>query len=281
MSRSNPSEDVKTKNPAARFYDWSGSEGHFTYYDKEAKKKIPVKLPFTFLPICKAVTLKGYNDDSKTSFWSNEVKDISKDIMHLQSVTNVGGNKKIVTEAIGLYKDIKTKIDALGVSYVESLYIGVKGASGLELCNLQIKGAALKPWFDVTSKSNVFELAIKVAGSTDKKKGAVKYKEPIFTVITKVSEEMNKQAVALDLDLQEYLKAYYAKNAEELAGKSSVQEPVKTTAAATNSKPTATSKSEAPFVKGTPKEAQHSENIEIEIENPDIEFGDPNAPEEF
>lgn len=193
MSRSNPSEDTRTPNPALRFYDWTGSTGLMSYYDKEARKKIEVKLPFTFLPISRLVTLKGYNDDTKTSYWSNEVKDIQKDPFLVQSVTGGAGNKQIRTVAQGLYKDIKPILDSLDISYVESLYIGMKGASGLELCNFQIKGSAIGSWIQFCKDNKIWEIAVKIASSIDKKKGAVKYKEPVYTPIVKITDAMQKK----------------------------------------------------------------------------------------
>lgn len=213
MSRANPNEDVRTPNPAVRFYQWAGSSGNYEWYDKVNKKKVEVPLPFTFLPIDRCITLKGYNDDTKTSYWSNEVKDIEKDVFTVQSVSGTGTTKVIRTEAVGLYKDIKSTLDALDISYVESLYVGIKNESGsLDLCNIQIKGAAVKSWFEFKKNVNIWEIAVTVKSSVDKKKGAVKYKEPVYTAITKISKEINDQAITLNNKLNEYLLPYFEKN---------------------------------------------------------------------
>ena len=251
MSRVNPDEDVKLLNPAVRFYDWSGSEGKFSYYDKEAKKKVMVDLPFTFLPIERCVTLKGYNDDTKTSYWSNEVKDNNKDIFVLQSVTTVNGNKKVTTVAKGLYKDIKPTLDALDISYVESMYIGVKGAKGLELCNFQIKGSALGAWFEFCSKNKIWEIAVSVSSTVDKKKGAVKFKEPAYAAITKISPKMNEEAIELNKQLLTYLNEYFAKN--KVAAEAAVEETK------TPVKPTGKFENQQAFDDSKHPQAQHSE----------------------
>lgn len=255
MSRVNPDEDVKLQNPAVRFYDWSGAEGKFSYYDKEAKKKVIVDLPFTFLPIERCITLKGYNDDTKTSYWSNEVKDNNKDIFILQSVTTVNGNKKITTVAKGLYKDIKPTLDSLDISYVESMYIGVKGAKGLELCNFQIKGSALGAWFEFCSKNKIWEIAVSVSSCVDKKKGAVKYKEPAYAAINKISSKMQEEAVELNKQLLVYLNEYFAKNKVSAASVESEAEATTTVNKSEDKKP---------FDDSKHPQAQHSELIDTE-----------------
>lgn len=274
MSRVNPNEDVRTVNPAKRFYSWVGLNGNFEYYDKEKKEKIEVPLPFTFLPISRAITLKGYNDDTKTSYWSNEVKDINTDKFKVQSVNGTGTTKVIRTVAFGLYKDIKPTLDALKISYIESLYIGVKNASkGLDLCNFQIKGSAIKSWFEFCTDNKVWSIAVQVKGVTDKKKGSVKYKEPIYTAISKITKEMNDEAIELNKELDVYLDEYFAKNSSEFASSATASEEVKS--------PKATSKSEdKPFDNSKHKDAQHVETT-IEDDSEDISFGDQDAPDEF
>lgn len=252
MSRLNPDEDVKLQNPCQKFYQWGGTDGNFEWYDKENKKKIIVALPFTFLPIERCITLKGFDDDTKTSYWSNEVKDINKDVLTLQSVSTVNGNKKVATVISGLYKDIRPKLDALNISYVESLYIGVKSAKGLELCNFQIKGSALGTWFEFCSKHKIWDIAVAVKSTTPKKKGRVEYQEPVYTAITKISQAMNDEAVELNKTLNTYLEEYFAKNKANAV--SVTVEETKTTPA----------KTDRPFDNSKPKEAQHSELIEKE-----------------
>lgn len=270
MSRSNPNEDSRTPNPALRFYEWQGSTGNLSYYDKENKKKVEVTLPFTFLPISRLVTLKGYNDDTKTSYWSNEVKDIQKDPFLVQSVTGGSGNKQVRTVAQGLYKDIKPTLDALDISYVESLYIGIKGAKSLELCNIQIKGSAIGSWIQFCKDNKIWDIAVKIASSIDKKKGSVKYKEPVYTPIVKISDAMQTEAIALDHKLNEYLDGYFERN------KTTATEVSKNT---TNEQKE--SNKEVPFDDSKHKDAQESKTSVKEEKVPNIVFGDADAPDEF
>ena len=46
MSRSNQTEYVK--NPATVDLEWSGSEGHFHYWDKDRKERVKVNFPIKF-----------------------------------------------------------------------------------------------------------------------------------------------------------------------------------------------------------------------------------------
>ncbi|MFA7289590.1 MAG: hypothetical protein WC055_12005 [Melioribacteraceae bacterium] len=274
MSRSNPSEDSRTPNPAVKFFEWSGQNGNLTYYDKTEKKKIEVKLPFTFLPISRLVCLKGYNDDSKTSYWSNEVKDIQKDPFTVQSVTGGANNKQIRTVAQGLYKDIKPTLDSLDISYVESLYIGVKEANKLELCNFQIKGSAIGSWITFCKNNKIWEIAVSIKSSVDKKKGAVKYKEPVYTSIVKISEAMQKEAIDLDLHLNEYLFDYLQRNhSQGTTQATDISKP------AVNEPKQENNASDKPaFDNSKPKEAQH---VEVIDNGADITFAGENAPDEF
>ncbi len=225
MSRSNPTEDAKAVNPAVKFYEWSGSEGKLKYYDKETKKSVLLDLPFTFLPLRRCVAVKGYNGDTETSYWSNEVKDTRTDVLVVQSATGTGDKRKIRTEAVGLYKDIKDKVKALGAKYVESLYIASYDKNKkLELCNIQIKGSMLRPWGDIVKSSNIWTSAIKIDSFIEGKKGGVKFKVPVLKAISKIKPETNDLAVELDKEIAEYLDAYFLKNAE--AAKTATTEEV-------------------------------------------------------
>lgn len=216
MSRSNPTEGARAINPAKKFYEWSGSEGVMTYYDKENKKKVEVPLPFTFLPLRRCVTVKGYNGDTETSYYSNEVKDTRTDVLMVYSVSGSGESRRSRLEEVGLYADIKDRLKAKGIKYVESLYVATyDDKKNLELCNIQIKGAALRPWGDVVKANNIWQVAISIKSFTENKKGGIKFKSPAFSVITKVKPETNEAAIKLDKEIEEYLNEYFKKNEQD------------------------------------------------------------------
>src|SRR3990167_776012 len=206
MSISNPNEELK--NPAQKFFEWSGSKGLFKYYDKELKQNIDVPFPFTFLVLCTKVTTKGYSDALQSGFWSNEISNISKDTMTVRSKRGI--------EMIGTWAEIKAKMASDGVEYCQSVYIGIKiDGKNLGLANIQMKGSALNNWINFCKDNDTMKCAVTVKKATPAKKGATNYFEPVFEAI-KITEKTNEEAIALDVSLQEYLKAYFAKNATEL-----------------------------------------------------------------
>lgn len=214
MSRSNPHESLQ--NVASRFYEWNSDDKCFKYFDKtlgtpdkEGKVKgetVNVKLPFSFLVLDVLATVKGYNEPSNKSYWSNEVRDLKKDIITVKSKSGV--------EASGTYEHIKEKLANSGAKYVQSVYVAMKSKDGLEIANIQMKGAALNAFIDFCKTVKIHEIGVTVKKSIEKKKGRNIYHEPVFEAMT-ISEKANEQAIELDKQLQTYLSAYLAKNASE------------------------------------------------------------------
>jgi len=202
MSRSNPENEVR--NPSRYFFEFDAINGGFRYWDKEAKKTVPVPYPFRFYVLDTLVTLKGYNEPEKKGYWSNEVK--SKDLSKAKFVVK---SKQGGVEMIGSYKECKEKMEPKGLGYVQSVYIMYKDKDGPCIANVQIKGSAIKPWIEFTKKHNIYKVAVDVSSHTEEKKGAVKYLAPVFRPIEKVNEESTIKANELDAELQEYLKVYF------------------------------------------------------------------------
>ena len=195
-------------NPATKFIEWKSNEKSFEYYDKEAQKKVAIPLPFKFLVLDELHTVKGWNDATSSSIYSNEVKFISKEIM---TVKPFKGNEI----AKGLYKDIKEKIVAAGGHYTKSIYIMLEDGS---LANLQLKGSSTQAWGDFTQKtrSRLPEEWVIVKTAKDGKKGAVKFSMPDFTFERTLSDAENEQADGCFDILEAYLKAYLVKSEPEV-----------------------------------------------------------------
>lgn len=209
MSRSNPSEQLQS--PSARYFEWSGGEGGFSYYDKEKKEKIKVGYPFTFLVLDVLVTLKGYNEPENKGYWANEVKaaNLSKSVFTVKSKSGV--------EMVGSYKDCKEKMGSKGLDYVQSVYVLYKEGDKSMIANLQLKGAAIGPWIQFCKLHNIYKIAVTVNGHTEEKKGRVTYFAPVYKAVEKIKEETQQLAVEFDKELQEYLAAYFAKTQNEVA----------------------------------------------------------------
>lgn len=201
MSRSNPTETLS--NPSTKFIDWSGSEGKFKYYDKEKKENVFIELPFIFIPLDILSTCKGYNDQEKVGYYSNEVRSTKKEPFTVRTKNGI-----VMT---GLYEQVKEKLAPKGLKYVQSVYVAIKEeGKGLVIANLQLTGSALGPFINFCDGKKVTEIGVVVKSANPMKKGATKYFEPIYEVMP-VSEATNKVAAELDTELQEYLTAYFAK----------------------------------------------------------------------
>jgi hypothetical protein len=206
MPRENPNGD-SMPNPAKYFYSWSGEDGSFRYYDKENKKNITVDIsekPFTFLVLDILSTIKGYSEADKCGFWSNEVRDTTKEVLVVKTSNGV--------VAKGVYGDIKDKIKAKGAKFSISVYAAMKNADGaLEIVNIQMYGSAGSAWMDFVKKHKVYELAVAVKKAEKKKKGKTEYFIPVFEPM-KISSKTDDEAAVLQKELKEYLTSYFARN---------------------------------------------------------------------
>lgn len=263
MSLSNPNEQLQ--NVAKIFYQWSGDNGNFKYYDKETKKNISVevsaKKPFTFIILDSLATIKGYSDSESCGFWSNEVKDTKSEALTVRTKSGI--------QASGLYADIRDSIKAKGAKYCQSTYIAIKSEEGLVIANIQFLGSALKAFTDFSKINKVMGTAIQIKSTIEGKKGKTTFQIPVFNTL-KISEKTLVEATALDVELQEYLKLYLAKNASAA--------PVIKSEPATTFK---TTSKEAAFDDSKHKDAQTSKTTVKEEKVADIVYGDADAPDEF
>lgn len=217
MSRSNPT--ANNPHPASRWIEWDGEKGELRYYDKEAphptdkdKKgaNVIINQPFTFLVLDETSAITGWHEQSKSGIVSNEVRDLRDSPLLVKSFK--GGNI-----ANGLYAQIKDRVVAAGGQFKDNLYLVYKNPTTkkLEIGVLQLKGSAVSVWMDFRRKAGkaVIEKAVVINGSTDGKKGAIKFKTPIFS-LKDVSDETNNEAVRIDKEvLQPYLAEYFKRGA--------------------------------------------------------------------
>ncbi|AXH74765.1 MAG: hypothetical protein [Bacteriophage sp.] len=203
MSRSNPTNEIA--NPANRWFEFSGKNGVIKYYDKEKEEKMELKLPFTFIVLDTLATIKGWNDPSDSGIYSNEVRDITKDVLLVKSF-------KGPQIAEGFYRDIKNTIIANGGHYSSSVYIAYAYNNIFQIGNIQFKGAALNSWVEFTkaNRNAIMKQAIVITGYTEGKKGAVTFKIPTFG-LREISASTEETAKDLDKELQEYLNVYLSK----------------------------------------------------------------------
>jgi hypothetical protein len=209
MSRSNPTDNAP--HPCSRWIEWSGTEGEFNYYDKEAKNKVSLGNNLTFILLDQLSTIKGWHDASDSGIYCNEVRDITQDVMVVKSFK--GG-----VLADGFYKSIRDKVIASGGHFTAVLYCAMKIEDVLSIVSIQFKGAALSAWLEFAkeNRANVYKKAIKVKGFTEGKKGKISFRTPVFSLID-VSQETEDAAVECDKTLQEYLAGYFKRPRKEQA----------------------------------------------------------------
>ena len=205
MGRNNPTIN---QNPSQRWMEWQGSKGQLYYYDKTEEENLFMDLPFTFLLIEQMATVGGWHDRSESGIYSNEVKNITKEPLTVQSFK--GGE---ITS--GLYRNIKDQVKSAGGYYVASLYVGFKRDGDLTLGNIKLKGAALSAWMEFCKihGRNVWEKAITITGYSEGQKGSIEYRVPSFE-LKDCSEQTHNEALGLDDTLQEYLKSRSAGQVE-------------------------------------------------------------------
>lgn len=200
MSRSNNTE---LTNPATKFFEWDGANGGFRYYDKEKKERIKTVYPFRFIVLDILNNIKGFDDAAQSGFWSNEVRDLSKE--HL-IVRNKGG---VVYR--GLYDGLNVK----GTKYCQSVYMAYTENGEMKIGNIQMTGACVSSFIEFKKKNKVYEIAISVAQHIEARKGNAIYQIPIFQAVP-VSKESDETAKKLDQQLQEYLTKYLAVRRNEV-----------------------------------------------------------------
>lgn len=202
MSRSRPT----VKNPSTRFIQWGGAKGELNYWDKENEQQVLVPFPFTFLVLDELNTVTGYSDADKKGFYSNEVRNITKDILNVKVGTTVKGS--------GTWKQLEG-LKGQGAKYAKSIYIAYKDETGeLVIGNLRVSGAALTAWIEFNKKWNVEKCAVTITGRGDElKKGATVYYAPQFEGKA-ASDATNAAATDLDDQLQAYLDTYLNQRTE-------------------------------------------------------------------
>lgn len=193
MSRSNPT----LTNPATRIFQWSGSKGQLTWYDKEREERVSVPLPFEFMVIDQLATISGYNPQLGR-MWSNEVKAISKDQFYVRT-------KQGPFEA-GLYTNL-AQTPRRGGKYAKVIYIAYQDQGEWVMGKIVATGAALGAWIDFgkSNKQEEGKLILTLGEAQDGVSG--QYFVPKFTW-GKCTLEENNAAIVLDTQLQKFLSVY-------------------------------------------------------------------------
>jgi len=200
-------EKKPNQNPTSKFMEWKSNDKSFSYYDKEIKDNVLVKMPLTFLVLEEFHTVKGYSDQHKTGIYSNEVLDIEDEEMEVKTYKG-----RLIAK--GLYKDIKGVVNTAGGNYFKSIYAVTKDG---ELVNLSFKGAAVSKWSNLTEKGAWKRLKdewVTVEDVEKHKKGTVEYTTPNFKFNTSLSETEFNMVAEKGTELKEWLGRYFSKKEE-------------------------------------------------------------------
>ena len=198
-------EVTTTTNPTSKFLEWKSNKKSFSFFDKETKENVEVKLPLTFIVLEEYHCIKGFSDSDQTGIYSNEVLQIGTEEMEVKTFKG-----RIIAK--GKYKDIKGAVNAAGGNYHKSIYAVTKEG---ELINISLKGAAVSKWSKLVEKGAWKRLSdewISIESAEDHKKGMVKYSTPNFVFNTSLSDAEFKIVEAKATELENYLTTYFAKD---------------------------------------------------------------------
>jgi hypothetical protein len=201
MSKSQPT----LKNPATRFIDFHN--GHLEYWDKTRGEKgetVIMDFPVYFVVLDEMSTVSGFCKQANSSFYSNEVRSVVNEVLRVKTFR--GGYS-----FTGLWKEIGARIKSMGGKFAKSVYAMLlefnedqKLVPG-ELVNFQFRGKAFSAWLDKTF--DPYSYVTGITGTFQERNGNNTYDVPIFKAFT-LPQDIDNAAIAMDKELQQYLKAY-------------------------------------------------------------------------
>ena len=198
-------EVTKNSNPTSKFLEWKSNNKSFSYYDKENKQNVEVKLPLTFLVLEEFHTIKGFSDADQTGIYANEILQISAEEFQVKTFKG-----RVIAK--GVYSDIKGAVNAAGGNYHKSIYAVTKEG---DLINISFKGAAVSKWSQFTEKGAWKRLKdewVTIEDAEDHKKGMVAYSTPNFKFNTSLTDYEFKIVEARANELEFYMDGYLAKD---------------------------------------------------------------------
>jgi len=198
-------EVTKTTNPTSKFLEWKSNNKSFSFFNKELKQNVEVKLPLTFIVLEEYHCIKGFSDSDQTGIYSNEVLQIGTEELEVKTFKG-----RIISS--GIYKNIKGAVNSAGGNYHKSIYAVTKEG---ELINISLKGAAVSKWSKLVEKGAWKRLSdewVTIESAEDHKKGMVKYSTPNFVFNTSLSDAELKMVQAKATELENYLTTYFAKD---------------------------------------------------------------------
>ena len=202
--------EQKSTNPTSKFMEWKSNNKSFSFYEKELKQNVEVKLPLTFLVLEEYHTIKGFSDADQTGIYANEILQISAEEFEVKTFAKETFKGRVIAK--GTYSDIKGAVNAAGGNYNKSIYAVTKEG---DLINISFKGAAVSKWSQFTEKGAWKRLKdewVTIEDAEDHKKGMVAYSTPNFKFNTSLSDYEFKIVEAKANELESYMDGYLAKD---------------------------------------------------------------------
>jgi hypothetical protein len=177
-------ERTTVESPTKTRIEWSSSESSFCYYQKsanEGEKGETIKVEnMTFIPVHLAFRIGGFSDSESSYLYSNTVDDLKTQKMSVKYAKT----KKLI--ASGLYSEIKETVKANDGKFQAVLYsvithVGSKKLDNPRYVEVIFSGSASAGLSN--SSESIFNLigkTVKHTGSTQEKKGGIKYNAPTF-----------------------------------------------------------------------------------------------------
>lgn len=160
------------EKPADRYIEWASDDQQFKYWDGEIGEEILIPIPLKFVVLMVRHTVRGFHDDSNSRIYSNEVEDLSSEVLTVKSFE--GG-----VIAKGTYSSIKEAIENAGGHYAKSIYVLMLDG---EIWNINLKGSAVFAWGEFVKKDQkLLEThSVSVTDFEQLKKGKIDYSIPVF-----------------------------------------------------------------------------------------------------
>jgi hypothetical protein len=207
------------KSPVAKYLQWDSAERTFKHYNKETSKDEYIKMPMNFVVLKEMATISGYHEPTKSGIYSNELATINLKTQELTVKTSKG-----LLIAKGIYGDIKPTLATAGAKFAMSVYALLNG----ELVCLKLSGSSFSAWYDFVEKNRkqFISNSVEILSVEDKKKGATKYTQPVFTLGKAIADDVNAKAETAYAELVSYMKSRDNKvDAPELVHAEEVAQP--------------------------------------------------------
>jgi len=149
------------------------------------------------------ITIRGFNKRNNCGIFSNEIRDISKDILDVK--THKGANRNI---AKGEYRDIKGHLQ--GGEFTKSVYVAILDDSKtkVSLANFSFKGSSIGPWIDEKFNRDSGHVVGLFGSNTPLQNGQTTYFAPTIKVYDIAPPHILDMARGIAKTLNEYLITY-------------------------------------------------------------------------